>query len=225
MIRRLLFLLVVSSLYLTASAQVTLKLSPEVVEIDVDEAQFETVAHAWLKNTSEETKTFRWIRQVESATEGWASAICDFNACYNTTVDSSITDVELGPGDSTNLDVHIRPMGIEGQAHIKLKVFEVGNEENIIEGNYFFNQTLSLDRASDVALKIFPNPAVDYFQLSHYDQVSHVIIYTMAGRKIRSFPAYQNEKFNISDLHRGLYVVRLVNRQQNVIQALRLSKR
>ncbi|MBX2816469.1 MAG: T9SS type A sorting domain-containing protein [Saprospiraceae bacterium] len=225
MIRHLLFALFLAS-FTALQGQVTLSLSPEKVEVDVDEAMFETVAHSWLINTSEDTKTFRWIRSTESASDGWASAICDFNACYSTSVDSSITDVELGPGDSTNLDVHIRPMGIEGKAHIRLLIFEVGNPENRIEGNYLFNQTLSnADQAPQVNLKVYPNPAVDYFQLSDYQDISKVVLYTMAGREIKSFKVYPNEKFDVSHLHRGMYLVRLINRRNEVLKALRLNKR
>ena len=218
------FFLFLSTLCL--SAQVTLSLSPEAVELDVDETQFETVAHSWLVNTSEEAKVYRWKREVESVTEGWESAICDFNACYNTTVDSSITDLELGPGDTTNLDVHIRPMGVDGIAHVRLVVFEVANPANRIEGNYYFNQSVSSKesfRTSDI--KIFPNPARDYFQLSSYADVDRVIIYNMAGAEMKSLLAYQDEKFDVSDLHRGLYLVRLVNRRNHVLKALRLNKR
>lgn len=225
MIRRLLvFLLLLSTLGL--QAQVTLSLSPESVELDVDEAQFETVAHSWLVNTSEEAKVYRWIREVESVTQGWESAICDFNACYNTTVDSSITDLELGPGDTTNLDVHIRPMGIDGIAHVKLVVFEVANPENRIEGNYYFNQTVSSKSAfKNNTIKIYPNPAQDYFQLSSYENVDQVIIYNMAGAEIKSLASYQEKKFDVSDLTRGLYLVRMVDRRGAVLKALRLNKR
>lgn len=208
------------------SAQGTLSLSPEVVELDVDESQFETVAHSWLVNTSDETKTYRWVRIVESVTEGWESAICDFNACYNTTVDSSITDLELGPNDTTNLDVHIRPMGIDGIAHVKLVVFEVDNPDNSIEGNYYFNQIVSSNRNVQAKnLKLFPNPAHDYFQLSDYEDIERVIIYSMAGAELKSFVSYPNESFQIAELHRGLYLVRLLNRRKEVVKALRLNKR
>ena len=225
MIRHLLvFFLFLSTLGL--QAQVTLTLSPEAVELDVDVSQFETVAHSWLVNTSDEAKVYRWQRKVESVTDGWESAICDFNACYNTTVDSSITDLELGPGDTTNLDVHIRPMGIEGIAHVKLVVFEVANPENRIEGNYYFNQTVSSKSAFKTSdIKIFPNPARDYFQLSSYEDVQRVTIYNMAGAEMKSMVAYQDEKFDVTDLHSGLYLVRFVNRRNQVLKALRLNKR
>ncbi len=209
------------------NAQVTLSLSPDVIEMDVDPLQFETVAHSWLTNTSDETKTFRWFRIVESITTGWESAICDMNACYSTTVDSTDenTDVVLGPGDSTMIDVHVRPAGLEGDAHIKVRVMEVGNADNIIEGNYFFNQTSSSQDFNRVNLKLYPNPTRDYFQLTDYTDLDQVILYNLVGRELRRFNAFPGSKFAVSDLTRGMYLVRLVDNRRRVVKTLRLNKR
>jgi len=225
MIRHLLvFFLFLSTLGL--QAQVTLSLSPEVIELDVDESENMTIAHSWLVNTSDEAKVYRWVRRIESKTDGWDVLICDFNSCWNSTIDSSITDLEMEPGDTSNLDVHIEPHLIEGSAHVKLVVFEVANPDNKIEGNYYFNQSVSSRTSSKVSdIKIFPNPARDYFQLSSYDDVDQVIIYNMAGAEIKSLPSHQEKKFDISELNRGLYLVRMVDRRGAVLKALRLNKR
>jgi hypothetical protein len=212
---------------LSVSAQVTLTLSPDNVVTDVDPMQFETVAHSILTNTSDSTKTFRWYRTEETITMGWASAICDKNACYATTVDSTTTDFDLilGPGDSTNLDVHIRPGGIEGNAKVKVTIVEVGNPENTIEGIYTFNQTSSSFDVVSENLRIYPNPASSYFQLSNADNIASVSIYSLVGRHLKKYHAFPGEKFYIGDLDRGMYLVRMENKQNEVIKTLRLSKR
>lgn len=209
------------------NAQVTLSLSPDVVEMDVDPLQFETVAHSWLTNTSDQTKTFRWYRIVESITTGWESAICDMNACYSTTVDSTDenTDLVLGPGDSTMIDVHIRPGGLEGDAHVKVRVKELDNADNTIDGNYFFNQTSSSRDFSRVNLKLYPNPTRDYFQLTDYADLDQVILYNLVGRELRRFNAFPGSKFAVADLTRGMYLVRLVDNRRRVVKTLRLNKR
>ena len=211
----------------SVSAQVTLSLSPENVQSDVDPMQFETVAHSILTNTADSTKTFRWFRVVESITMGWASAICDKNACYATSVDSttSETDLVLNAGDSTNIDVHIRPAGIEGSAKIKVRIEEVGNPSNFIEGSYSFNQlSPAVDQALD-ELRIFPNPASSYFELSYSKNIAHITLFSLVGRQLKTFHPYPGEKYYIGDLDKGMYLVRIVNRRNEIVKTLRLNKR
>ena len=214
------------SLHLTAQA--TLKLSPDVVEVDVDKTQFETVAHSMLINTSDTTKTFRWIRKVESITMGWQSAICDINACYNTEIDSTPSDffLELAPGDSSILDVHIRPGGLDGSARIKVLLEEVGNAENSIEGTFLFNETIS--PTYDVAwsdVKLFPNPVTSYFQLTNYEGVHRVMLYTIAGSLVKEFISYPDEKFDVIGQQRGMYLVRLMDREKKILKTMVLHKK
>lgn len=212
---------------LSANAQVTLTLSPDMVTTDVDPMQFETVAHSILTNTSDSTKTFRWYRTEEVISMGWASAICDKNACYATTVDSTTSDFDLilGPGDSTNIDVHIRPGGIEGNAKIKVTIVEVGNPENKIEGTYSFNQTSPTFDFVSENLRLYPNPASAYFQISHSENITSVSVYSLVGRHLKKFHAFPGEKFYIGDLDRGMYLVRMVDKHNEVVKTLRLSKR
>ena len=225
--------ILLSTLFLLVSfgifAQVTLKLSPDVVEVDVDKTQFETVAHSMLINTSDTTKTFRWVRKVESITMGWESAICDINACYNTNIDSTPDEfyLELAAGDSSILDVHIRPAGLDGSARIKVLLEEVGNSDNFIEGTFLFNETISpaLDQNQISQIKLFPNPVRDYFQLTNYESVSKVALYTIAGNLVQEFTSYPGEKFDVAGHQQGMYLVRLVDRQRKVLKTLVMHKR
>jgi hypothetical protein len=207
------------------AASQSLSIRPNMVETDVDHTKFETVAHSFLTNNSDEEVTIRWSRKVINSTVGWESAICDNNACYATTVDSALMSVILGPGDSTNLDVHIRPNGIEGSAHIDLVAYNINNPDERVEGSFFFNQTLSVSPIELEAIKIYPNPASDYFQLTSYEHVDQVMVYNLVGRHLRTFIAYPSEKFNISDLQRGMYLIRLIDRKKDVIKTLRINKR
>jgi len=213
---------------LQLSAQATIKLSPETSELDVDKAQFETVAHSMFTNMGDTTQTFRWIREVESISMGWESAICDINACYSTSIDSTPEDfyLTLAPGDSSILDVHIRPGGLDGSARIKVLIEEVGNPENSVVGTYLFNEMLS--PVNDVrisSIKLYPNPVVDYFQLTNYDQVDRVMLYNITGALIREYVSYPNEKFDVSGQQRGMYLVRLTDRNKQVVKTLVMHKR
>lgn len=187
----------------------------------------EVVAHSFLKNEGDAAVTIKWFRNTESITDTWESAICDFNACYSTTVDSTPDEqpVVLQPGDSTNLDVHIRPNNTQGSAKVIITVVDVNDAKNTLEGTYLFNQTSPTLDIDLTALNIYPNPAADYFELSRYDGIQTLAIFNVAGRKLRQYNVVDQQKFDVSYLDRGMYLVRLADQRQEVVKTLRLNKR
>ncbi|MCB0686969.1 MAG: T9SS type A sorting domain-containing protein, partial [Saprospiraceae bacterium] len=205
---------------------VSLSLKPDMIFTDVDPAQFETVAHSYISNNGEDTIIVRWVRQVEYISLGWQSAICDINACYSVETDTTPQEflLTLAPGDSSMLDVHIRPGGLEGNANIKVKVEEVSNPENTVTGEYLFNMlSPSLDIKRE-ELKIYPNPALDYFQLSDYDHVDQVVVYNLVGQELRRFNVFPGAKFDVISLPREVYLIRLMDARNKVIKTFRLKK-
>jgi hypothetical protein len=212
---------------LPLSAQVSIGLKPDVVMIDVNPAEFETVAHSYITNTSAEVKTFRWFRTIESISMGWQNAICDVNACYSVETDTTPVDflLTLAPGDSSMLDVHIRPNGLDGSAKIKVTVFEVGNPDNQITGEYLFNQVTPTYDVNVESIKIFPNPAIDYFELNDYTNVREVVISNLVGNVMRRYNVYPGAKFDVGFLPGSIYLVRLLDGRRNIIKTLRLKKR
>jgi len=67
-------------------------------------------------------------------------------------------------------------------------------------------------------LGIYPNPALDYFNLripSSVQQVQHAAIYSLTGVKVMDIPqpirsgVNQVIEINVSDLHKGIYFVRI----------------
>lgn len=208
------------------SAQASVAVSPDLVMIDVDAAEFETVANSYIKNNSQEEKTFRWIRIVESISDGWSSAICDINACYAVQTDSTPIDflLKLAPGDSSMLDVHIRPGGLDGSAKINVRVEEVGDTSNHSTASYLFNQVTSTRDVVTESIKIYPNPASHYFQLSDYSRTRKVVIYNLVGREMGQYNVFPGSQIDISKLELGIYLVRLLDQRQKVVKTLRLKK-
>ena len=208
------------------SAQVTLALKPDMVMTDVDPSEFETVAHSYITNTGEDTITVRWIRQVDAISMGWQSAICDINACYSVDTDTTPSDflLTLAPGDSSMLDVHIRPGGLDGSANIKVRIEDVADSENAVTGEFLFNMVSPALDFKKESLKIFPNPAIDYFQLSDYDQVDQVVVYNLVGQELRRFNVFPGARFNVSNLQHEIYLIRLVDSRKKVIKTFRLRK-
>ena len=83
--RFLLVFLIFTALILRGSAQVTLTLTPQIVNTAVVPDSFETKGKATLRNTSTATKRFLWQRNIVAATNGWQVLVCDANQCWTST--------------------------------------------------------------------------------------------------------------------------------------------
>jgi len=99
--KRAILFLFVASFFQLAQAQITLTLEPvpSFAEADIDVPSTvpnDVVAHATVTNTSNETKTFTWTRNVISKPEQWKSGVCDVNFCYPSS--TSTAEFELAAG-------------------------------------------------------------------------------------------------------------------------------
>ena len=200
---------------LRGGAQVTLTLTPETLTTYVNPDSFEIRAKATLKNTSNATKKFTWTRTIKSIANGWACLVCDKNACWASTVNTPPDQIELAAGATSNMDVYIRPDRKAGTAAVEVKIVEVGNETNTITGKYNFSTTTRTKEQKDYnALRIYPNPTIEFFQITDNDVVDKVVIYNIIGRQMRSFKVAEDMKYNVSDMPDGLYIIRLLNNKR-----------
>ena len=75
-------------------------------------------------------------------------------------------------------------------------------------------------------IRVFPNPATDYFMLKNAPNVNKVLIYNIVGRQVKSFRVDgSGTKYMVNDLPKGMYVIRLLNTENNLIQTLRINVR
>ena len=75
------------------------------------------------------------------------------------------------------------------------------------------------------AIKIYPNPAVNFIGLNKVSGVGSIIIYNLVGRKMKKFVALKDEKYDVTDLPRGMYLVQLLGDDGKVVTTQRMSKK
>lgn len=208
---------------------ITITLTPQIVNAGVPIDSFEVRAKAIFKNTAASTKKFVWRRTIIAMTNGWQSLVCDSKGCWASTVNDAPEQIELAPNATSNIDAYIRPNHISGAATIEIKVYEVGNETNAITGRYLFSTTTSTKDAgkSGIGVKVFPNPVTDYFSIQDDNEVvERIVVYNMIGRAVKNYSTNvnNNNKYNLNDLPEGLYIVRLLNSRGATVKTVRLNK-
>ena len=102
-----------------------------------------------------------------------------------------------------------------------------GNLENKADVTFTMNEvaTSAFGFASTEEIRVYPNPATEYFSVDGLDRLKEVIVYNLVGQEVKRFNASLKAKYDISELMRGLYLVRLVDQSEKVVKTVRLSKR
>ena len=80
-------------------------------------------------------------------------------------------------------------------------------------------------RTDNVVISIYPNPTTDYITINNEDAVKNIVLFNMVGRKMRTFAAEKGERYEVSDLPNGLYVVQIFGKNNKVLTTQRLTKK
>jgi len=172
-----------------------------------------------LKNNSGSTMELRWERVKNNMPSGWEALICD-RQCYSAYLESRTFSLAAGESIS-DFRVTFRPNGQEGIANAEIKVYEIKNPSNSVSISF----TASATSASGAnGPSVFPNPAVDYIQIQDGADVKYIEIHNALGRKVLDFNVVNSSRYDIGDLARGMYMVRMLDRNRNIIRTQRISK-
>ncbi len=187
-------------------------------------------------NLTNQEIQLKWIRSIKNKPSEWDTQVCDKNFCYlplvNSNIDQSIglnAPVILSAGESFDLIFYVLPNGVEGSGEFEV-IFSLANNPNTpIDTARFVahinNQTTSAFDIKKSDLRVFPNPASDYFELTNSNGVDRVVVYNLLGREMRSYQATNGQRYSITGLPNGLYLVSLVNNKEGVLKTLRLTRR
>lgn len=236
--KTILSLFILLLLFQGVQAQATLSLTLDEMTIrdyvNLDDPDFELVSYGTLKNEGSEAVSIKWERVVIGLPEGWSVLVCDVNSCYEPIVYSNIADdigmdapVSLEPGETTNLDVHIRPNGISGAGEVRIDVSLADDPEDIlISETYLFDALVSGSREfSKARLNVFPNPATDYLEVQGAPAAGRLVISNILGRQMRSYNLAPGSRYYLGSLPSGLYLASVVNQKGAILKTFRISKR
>lgn len=228
---RLLLVYIFSCSILTLEAQITATLEPNPATISVSDVTSDapTIAKATVTNTSEtDTLTVKWERNVISLSDGWDTSVCDLHKCYGPDTGSSPENrpIVLAPGSTSNLDIYIYPNNVVGAAEIDVTITDLANGDNVLTGKYNIDTTTPTSELfSKDDIQIFPNPAINAFQIKNDRLVRRVKIYNIIGKEVNNYSHIRGAQYDVVSYQKGIYIIRLFDQYDQMLKVLRLNKK
>lgn len=203
----------VSTTYATKQGRIDREVAPSVV----------------LRNLTNKTLELRWEVKKSNLSQGWQVVVCD-HQCYTSLVSSKT--FKLKPGEVLHdFKASFRPNGKEGMGNLEVLVYDVNNSKNSETLTFSgaaqsSNASISSFPKETSVPKVFPNPVIEYIHLKDdYNRVKLMEIYNVVGRKMQKISVnHAGEKYDVSRLPRGMYMVRMLDSKGNIVRTQRISK-
>jgi len=208
---------------------------------DLSDNYLDNIGKYDVTNMTNEQISLRWRRlETEGCNEAWEYLVCDNNNCYSssvvTNVDNGLDAAVLEANETVSdlFSLHVKPKGQAGCCTVFIEYYLDSDPSTVIATAEFdvkINDpdcllSTSTSEAVISALRVFPNPMTDYFQLegNEANDVKNLVVYNLIGRQVRSFDATATNQFDMSGLPGGIYLLGMVGDEGNILKTVRISR-
>lgn len=222
-------LLVFSLISMTGFSQIVI----ENTEVEGSARDEKIALDITLTNLGTETDGYHWILdRTASFPAEWEIQICDCWLCYDWGQEESTCEDQcmLKAGESATFSVYIKPNGVEAVGMLDLKFVDdcsdLTTEKVGASLTYNVSNGTSTDNLDGVAadLVIFPNPAFNSFFVNDDQNVDHLVIYNIVGKEMYESAHIAGQSHNVTNLEKGIYLVRMMDNKNEVLKVVRLTK-
>ncbi|MBP9097554.1 MAG: T9SS type A sorting domain-containing protein [Ferruginibacter sp.] len=105
------------------------------------------------------------------------------------------------------------PNVVNGINFYRLKMFNK-------DGSYRYSHTVTVDYTAYEPFTIFPNPAHDIIKIQSGKNYSEIQIFTITGVQVSRYKRTVSDKYNITGLQQGVYLVKLTGLNGSIVQKL-----
>ena len=204
--------------------------------VDLSDPFLDVKVPITITNTGKDTAKIIWRRMTLNGPSKWTTRVCDNNLCYDEIVSSNLDPklrinqpFKIVPGAKADLIMYFLPYGNAGTGKISVQIALAAKPDSVLttlsyEANIRSISTSTRDLQPE-SIQLFPNPSTDYFQLNRIDNIDHLVLYNVLGRKIREYDADNGARYRLNGLPDGIYLLALVNDRKGVVRTLRIQKR
>lgn len=182
-----------------------------------------------ITNNSTESIDLFWIYEPgQNYPESWKTQLCDINLCYLWDSFSSSPSLPntLEAGQEVKFTIKVQNINeglpITGNSYGILRLFDDPEKTNEVAATAGVTATVDFNNDD---LVIYPNPTTEFFQLKNDANISSINIYNIVGRMVKTFNHQSGMVHDVTSLRTGMYLVRLENKEGEVVKSMRLSKK
>lgn len=220
-------LFLIAAAFGMVSAQVTFHVSATQVWKVTNPNEPDIEGHFEITNATGSTQTIKWERTTINITNGCLTQVCDLNLCYTPVVSSKNFDIAANATGNIimhflNYDSLPNTSGV-----IHLKMTNVNFPTDTVTVVFLFTEASSGTNQALPAptVKLFPNPATDYFRLDRADAVQRIRMFALDNREVARYTAAPGMTYPLTEVPAGTYILALEDENGRVFQALELIKK
>jgi Secretion system C-terminal sorting domain len=206
---------------------ITLDPTPSVY---VDGAPSDAIitAEAFVSNTTTAPIDVTWVRENITMPTGWKTSICDLNLCWSSSTNTQSFLIDPTPLHAAGESMHVqfKPFNVAGDGHIDVALYRTGTTTLLARTTYYCSaRIVGTARIEQTAATIAPNPATHYINISNNDNIASATISNTLGGVVRTFAVVgATAQLDISDLSTGVYFLQLKNKDNNLLQTIKVLK-
>lgn len=96
---------------------------------------------------------------------------------------------------------------------------------NVVYEDVESTTSYTIQKPDPIKVSVFPNPTTHYLNIEDgQERVGSIKLFSLLGKNVKTFDAHNQKKFDVSDLPNGLYLMQIIDRQNNVAKTIRLKK-
>jgi hypothetical protein len=156
----------------------------------------------------------------------WQAWVCDENLCYTPGIVQDPQGSVLDSRETENWSLHSNPQGIPGVGTLILHITDevTGDTLTTVEVVYNVLTSSTGELVQQAVINLYPNPTVDFFQIDNDATVSSVQLFDIVGREVFNRNHTAGSQYDVSTLRNGMYLVRLMDDNGDLLKSTRLSK-
>lgn len=222
--------LLLSSLALSAQ----ISFSPEAPEGSGDADVDKVLIYIDITNDLNENQATFWYIDRDTLTEHehlvpseWEFQVCDINTCYMWGREDCPEDrpAIFDANQTWPYEFKMRPNGVAGTGDVVFNITDAdGNIIASIPVHYDITSTTSTKNIEENQLRIYPNPSSDFIQIENDLEVSAISFHNIIGKKISFAKHSVGDLHDVSGFQDGIYLVRVFDKNGDVITVSRFTK-
>lgn len=222
------YILILSALSLSVSAQFSVESTGTVG----DAGSSKIPLYFTVTNTSDVTQQFFWdIDRPAGIPADWDFSICDTNTCYDWGRETSPCNEPsvLAAGASATFTLNTNPNGLSGNHAVNFRILSDCDAASsaIIAKTQTFDVTapenVTAPQKSDIL--IYPNPTFNSFQVTDDSNIKSLSIYNVVGSEMMTLRHTKGKYHDVSKLDKGIYLVRMIDNDNDVVKVIRMTKK